>query len=104
MAHLKLSSNMRKGLRTVIAFAIVVITIATRAVAQESAATLAERGLDEAKNGNAAAALADCNRALALDPKNAHAYMGRGIAKYDTGDMSGALEDLDRGIALDPAD
>src|ERR1041384_6965616 len=40
-----------------------------------------ERGLAEQNGSNLAAALADYNRALEIDPKNALAYNNRGLVK-----------------------
>ena len=49
-----------------------------------------------------AAAIANYDRAIALDPDDPAAYHGRGIAKDAQGDYAGAIADFDRAIALDP--
>jgi lipoprotein NlpI len=49
-----------------------------------------------------AGALADFNRALEINPKNAGAYSRRGVTRQLTGDFSGALSDYDQFIALKP--
>ena len=53
---------------------------------------------------NWAGALADFNRALEMNPKNAAAYAQRGVARQIEGDFSGALSDYDKFIALKPDD
>ena len=47
-------------------------------------------------------AIADFNRALQLDPKNANAYRNRGIAKIELGDLNGAIADYNRALQFDP--
>jgi len=47
-------------------------------------------------------ALADCDRALKLDARNAHAWNNRGLTRQETSDLNGALADFDRAIALAP--
>ena len=53
-------------------------------------------------HGNWAGALADFNRALEMNPKNADVYARRGVARQLEGDFSGALSDYDQFIALKP--
>ena len=50
------------------------------------------------------AAIANYDRAIALEPDDADAYHNRGIAKDGQGDYAGAIADFDRAIALDPYD
>ena len=47
-------------------------------------------------------AIADYDRAIALDPSYAMAYNNRGFAKTHKSDYDGATDDYDRAIALDP--
>jgi lipoprotein NlpI len=54
--------------------------------------------------GNWAGALADFNRALDMNSKNAAAYSQRGVARQIEGDFSGALSDYDKFIAAKPED
>ena len=51
-----------------------------------------------------AAAIANYDRAIALNPDDAEAYHNRGIAKDAQGDYAGAIADYDRAIALNPED
>ncbi len=44
-------------------------------------------------NGDSAAAQADYDQALALDPTDALAYGSRGLLRYEQGDMTGAMAD-----------
>ncbi|MBI3725585.1 protein kinase, partial [bacterium] len=47
------------------------------------------------------AAIADCARAIELDPKNAKAWASRGEARNQKGDHEGGIADCTRAIALD---
>ena len=49
-------------------------------------------------------AIADYDRAIALNPNDAAAYDSRGVAKTHKGDYDGAIADSSRAIALDPND
>ena len=42
------------------------------------------------------------DRAIALDPKSAQAWLNRGLARANAGDSAGALADLDRAVRLAP--
>ena len=47
-------------------------------------------------------ALADFDRAVALDPRRKEIYFNRGFARRRKGDHDGALKDFDNALALDP--
>jgi len=47
-------------------------------------------------------AIADCSKAIELDPNYAAAYNNRGNAKKDRGDLDGAIADYDKAIELSP--
>ena len=49
-------------------------------------------------------ALADCNRAMQLDPNYAKAYLGRGVIHHKLRRYDRALADHNRAVQLDPAD
>ncbi len=49
-------------------------------------------------------AIADYDRAIALNPNGADAYYNRGLAKRTKQDLDGAIADFDRAIALNPND
>jgi tetratricopeptide (TPR) repeat protein/S1-C subfamily serine protease len=62
------------------------------------------RGFAKYKLGNIKEAIADCDRAIAINPKFAKAYYNRGLAKYDLGNKKEAITDYDRAIAINPKD
>ncbi len=47
-------------------------------------------------------AIADCSRAIELDPNNAYAWTLRAVAKQDNHDLDGAMADIDHALELDP--
>ena len=53
-------------------------------------------------NNDLKTALADCNKAIALDPSAASVYALRGDVKDTMGDHHGALADYDQAIKLNP--
>jgi len=55
-------------------------------------------GLARAWRGDRGGAVADFDRAIAIDPKSGIAYLNRGLARQEDGDEAGALEDLDRAV------
>ena len=66
------------------------------------ASTLINRGIVKDTIGDHAGAVADCDSALELDPKDAVAYNTRGGAKRNLGDIVGAIADYDRALEIDP--
>jgi len=62
------------------------------------------RGDARAPGGDYAAAIADYEQALKLNPSYWPALAGRGAARVETGDAAGALADLDRLLATTPSD
>jgi len=52
--------------------------------------------------GDFGGALADCNKAIELNPDFAEAYIGRGDVKYKQGDPDKALADYDQAAKLKP--
>ncbi len=60
------------------------------------------RGAAKIEKGDLDGAIADYNRAIELNPKDARAYNNRGIAKRAKGDLDGAIADYNRAIELDP--
>lgn len=59
------------------------------------------RGTAKAGLGDYAGAIADCNRALKINPKHALAYNNRANNKLRQGNYKGALADCNKSIALD---
>ncbi len=66
--------------------------------------SLINRGKAHAKRSYYSDAVADFNRAIELDPKNAKAYLERGRAYDELSDRSRAEADLAEAMRLDPAD
>ena len=48
--------------------------------------------------------IADLNKGLAVDPKNAELYFFRGLVKHASEDFAGTLADYDRAVELGPDD
>jgi tetratricopeptide (TPR) repeat protein len=71
-------------------------------LAQNDAADYARRAQTELVRDNYDGAIADCDKAIQLDPNNANAYKIRGEAKERKGDYDGAIADCDKAIQLDP--
>lgn len=66
------------------------------------AAAYYNRGNAHAAKGDSAAAIADYDEALKLDPKNARALANRGTARSEKGDAEGAIADFDAALKTDP--
>jgi tetratricopeptide (TPR) repeat protein/S1-C subfamily serine protease len=62
------------------------------------------RGIVKFTLGNKQEAIADYDRAIAINPKYARAYINRGLAKSDLGNKQAAITDWDRAIAINPKD
>lgn len=69
---------------------------------RQNAVRFFETAMTHLAGGDPAAALADLDRAIELDPSYADAYANRGSIRHLLGDYSAALADLDRAIDLDP--
>jgi MFS transporter, PAT family, beta-lactamase induction signal transducer AmpG len=61
-----------------------------------------DRALINLNLGDLQSAIADSDRAIELDDKNAKSYLIRGKIRERLGDRAGATADLDRSIKLDP--
>ncbi|MDL5202163.1 BREX system ATP-binding domain-containing protein [Streptomyces sp. ALI-76-A] len=70
--------------------------------AQGQAEAYRLRGAELCGAGNHATALVEFDRAVALDPESAPAYVGRAITRAHQGDYRGAVTDLDRADELAP--
>jgi lipoprotein NlpI len=77
--------------------ALLIVTLSLAGPASRPASA-ADRDADAGR----ASALADYDRAIERDPKNASAYARRGVARFMLGQIDGAIADFDKQIALDP--
>jgi len=66
------------------------------------AAAYYNRGNANSAKGDFAAAIADYDEAIKLDPKNARAIANRGTAHSESGDADAAIADFDAAIKRDP--
>lgn len=55
------------------------------------------------EKGENSAAIADCDRAVTLDPKNLESYFTRGKAYRNAKDFDRAIADFNRALAIRPA-
>ncbi|MEV3990445.1 tetratricopeptide repeat protein [Streptomyces sp. NPDC049837] len=69
---------------------------------EDQVAALVVRGMHHRRDGDHAKAVADYERALALDPDCARAHYGMGLVLRAEGDYAGALARLDRADGLAP--
>ena len=72
------------------------------AQAGQTAEYYIDRGVVKYKANDFQGAIAEFNRAIAVNPKEGMGYNGRGLAKYSLGDKQGALADFDRALELNP--
>ncbi|MBL0321406.1 MAG: tetratricopeptide repeat protein [Ignavibacteria bacterium] len=68
----------------------------------QTAVEWADRGDTKRVNSDYRGAIADCSKAIELDPTLAAAYYTRGDAKRMLQDYRGAMGDLNKAIELDP--
>jgi tetratricopeptide (TPR) repeat protein/S1-C subfamily serine protease len=69
---------------------------------QPEAYAYLNRGRAKSALGNKKEAIADYDRALAINPKFAKAYSNRGSTKSDLGNNKEAIADYDRALAINP--
>ena len=82
-------------MRTFALAALFFSVFASRGVCQTTAVDFFNRAAGKYGKGDLDGAIADCTRAIELNPKYAHAYYNRGITKKAEGDLEGANADLD---------
>ncbi|MBV8587437.1 MAG: tetratricopeptide repeat protein [Verrucomicrobia bacterium] len=74
----------------------------TSVSAQNDAGDYSKRAQNELLEENYDGAIADCDKAIQLDPNNAGPYKIRAEAKDGKGDYDGAIADCNQAIQLDP--
>jgi tetratricopeptide (TPR) repeat protein len=50
-----------------------------------------------------AGGIADYDKAIMLDPSDAHSWNNRAIARRDSGDRAGAIADFKKALEIDPS-
>ena len=78
-------------------------TVATGDSNSSEAGTYFDRAISKANQGDQAGALADCAKAIELNPKHALAYKLRGNLRNSQGDLEGSLADYNQAIELNPS-
>jgi tetratricopeptide (TPR) repeat protein len=73
-----------------------------QALPEDVASAFNRRGHAYVALGDTTHAIADFDRAIALDPKNIQAYYNRGVAYFSIRQSDRAIADLDQAIKLDP--
>ncbi len=68
----------------------------------DEATSYHESGKDKDERGDLDGAIADYDKAIALNPNYVQAYSDRGLSKEFNGDLTGAIADYDMAIALAP--
>ena len=71
---------------------------------QPSALGYSYRGIAKRDLKDYQGAIDDYNKAIAINPKDANAYVNRSIAKRDLKDYQGAIDDCNKAIAINPKD
>ena len=66
-------------------------------------AAYTNRGVAYGKKGEVDRAIADFDKAIALDPKLAFAYFNRGVAYEKKGDKEQAIADFRKALEIDPS-
>ena len=94
-------------MKTAIPVLILTILLTTNGLCDTNSMTAADHRLEGAEklsNGDYNGAIKAYNKAIALDPKYAYAYIARGFAKANLKQYFAAIADYDKAIALDPKD
>jgi tetratricopeptide (TPR) repeat protein len=68
----------------------------------QSAQELTDRCIIKKATGDYRGAIADCTKAIVLDPDCVYAFRFRGYSKYEIGDYQGAIADCTKAIEMDP--
>jgi tetratricopeptide (TPR) repeat protein len=63
---------------------------------------LAHSCLEKYKQNDLDGAIADCSKAIELNPRSTDAYAVRGLIFMQKGNLEGAIADLDKALVLDP--
>jgi len=83
-------------------FTILFLSVVTQALYAQSANDLVKRAIEKENNKDYNGAMADCNSAMQMEPRNTWALNTRGLVKIKLDRCKDALPDFDMAIALDP--
>jgi tetratricopeptide (TPR) repeat protein len=99
---------LKKKLPTMVAGALVALTVSGAVKAQTGEPNTAEafnsRGIAEARQGNQAAAMADFDAALRINPNYALAYFNRAVTYTLQANYAAALAEINTALRIDPND
>ena len=99
---LPLGQPLLLGSTTVLATTAVVLSNQAADAQSAAYATYYNSGLAKGRSGNHQGAIADFNKAIAINPKLAIAYGDRGVSKKALGDYQGAIADYNKAIEINP--
>src|SRR5206468_655911 len=104
VAYLRLVSSVRRPVRSTKILLFAIPLMLQGVIAGTPALDHSKRGVAKIDTRYIDDAIADFDRALQLDPKDATAYINRGLTKQTKGDLDGAVADYNRALELNPKD
>jgi|GEM_PF-4126048 len=81
---------------------IILLLTATQALFAQTAGYWVNKAVEKTNNGDYAGAIADCDKALAINPRYLEAFNNRGVAKHKLGQNESAIIDFDQATAINP--
>jgi len=81
---------------------LITIPLTVPAQRTQSAKKYVKQGIERFSRNDIVGAIAEYDRAISIDPKNADAYLNRGKARRAAGDLDGAIDDYEVAVNLTP--